>query len=302
MSKYKDYYNLIKQEYLIGTSVYKLQSKYNIDRHTICKWLKANKIILRKNPCKKYQHFETFFDFIDTECKAYWLGFLMADGAVSLDGKHNGLSLCLSVLDEQHLIKFRNTVSPKNKVYRIKDRIRDSKTFSYCRMDIWSTPLAKQLTKLGCGSKKSAVLKFPSNAILPLNLTHHFIRGYFDGDGSVSTLYNNRLINISITGTPSLLNGIQDRLAKQIKEYKISKAYKEHNTEVVVKLVRGGALIVKSIYDYLYKDATIYLERKKEKFVNFYAGRARNGSKFIAENNGNPGMGIRPEGLIDYSI
>jgi hypothetical protein len=301
MYKYKNYYNLIKQEYLIGTSVYKLQNKYKIDRHTICKWLKADGVVLRKNPCKKYQHVENLFDNIDNEDKAYWFGFLMADGAVSLGGRHTGLSLCLSLLDESHLIKFRNLISPKNRVYHIKDRIRNGKIFSYCRLDVHSVTLAKQLTKLGCGPNKSAILRFPSKSVLPQRLINHFIRGYFDGDGSVYTLYDNRLINIAITGTPSMLNEIQKHFSEEINGYKITKNYKEHNTNVVVKFSRGGALVVKSIYDYLYKDARIYLERKKEKFVSFYAGRTSNGSKLIAEKTGNPEMGIRPEG-VDYCI
>ena len=302
MSKHQSYYNQIKLEYLNNTSIYKLQSKYNINRHTISKWLKQDGIKLRKDPCKKYQHNETYFDIIDTEDKAYWLGFLMADGCVNLDGRHNGLSLCLAVKDEDHLIKFKNTLSPENKVYRIKDKIRNGKTFSYCRLNISSIRLATQLTKLGCGPRKTAIITFPSSKLLPVKLAHHFIRGYFDGDGTVNTLYGNRLINFSITSTIPFLKGIQNRFKKEIPGYKISKLYKEHNTIVVSRFSRGGAVLVKSIYDYLYKDATIYLLRKKNKFVNFYAGRTSNGSKLIAENNGEAEMPIRPEGQVNYFI
>lgn len=56
----------------------------------------------------------------------------------------------------------------------------------YSRIQISSKTLTADLLKLGCTPRKSLTLKFPNDGIFKSNdLIRHFIRGYFDGDGSV---------------------------------------------------------------------------------------------------------------------
>ena len=54
-----------------------------------------------------------------------------------------------------------------------------------------------QLIKKGIPEKKSYIVKFPSNKIIPNNLMSHFLRGVFDGDGDVGNSDRNTGVKIT---------------------------------------------------------------------------------------------------------
>ena len=85
-------------------SLTKLGNKYGVRRQKISEWLKDNgyEVINYQNRCRID---ETIFDNIDTEEKAYWLGFLYADGNISTIG--NRLEMNLSIKDLDHMFKFK---------------------------------------------------------------------------------------------------------------------------------------------------------------------------------------------------
>jgi hypothetical protein len=114
------------------------------------------------------------FQNIDTEEKAYWLGFLYADGCVH--SQENKIELGLAEKDYEHLNKFRNFLQIKNKI-----AYRDS-TKSY-RLSFRSKKSKQDLIALGYIPCKSLLLHFPNSQQVPDYLIKHFIRGYFDGDG-----------------------------------------------------------------------------------------------------------------------
>ena len=74
------------------------------------------------------------------------------------------------------------------------------------------------LISKGCVPNKSLILKFPSEEILPKELQRHFIRGYFDGDGTIG-LYPHSKTNpkleesLLIVGTKPFLEKVQDVLS-----------------------------------------------------------------------------------------
>lgn len=69
-----------------------------------------------------------------------------------------------------------------------------------------SQKTVNDLKRLGCTEQKSLNLTFPTKEQVPPHLLHHFIRGYFDGDGSIS-LYNNDY-HVSIVGTESFIKSL----------------------------------------------------------------------------------------------
>ena len=294
-----DSYNIAKCEYINGATLKEIENKYGIERHWLSNKLRKDGVEIRKAQ-KKYNHNEEAFSKIDNEEAAYWLGFLYADGHVICESKHNGVCLTIQYRDIEHLCKFRDFISPSSPVKTI-DRVLHGRLFQYCRLDVFSSKISKDLVTLGCVSRKSAILTFPSNKQVPQKWLHHFIRGYFDGDGCVTTMYDNNLINVSFIGTKKFLTGLIKILKDQSLTFGSVKITSENNTDKVYRLSKGGAVVVKSIFDYLYNNASVYLTRKKSKFVNYYAGRASDGSKLTAEKIGNPEMGIRPEGL-EYCI
>ena len=118
------------------------------------------------------------FEKIDTEEKAYWLGFLDADGCIHNGRNYDyGIELGLQEQDYSHLVKFKDFIEKDNKIcYR-------EKINSY-RYQFKNKTMNKDLINLGCVPHKSLILKFPDEDQVPDNFLIPFIRGYFDGDGS----------------------------------------------------------------------------------------------------------------------
>src|SRR5699024_9205607 len=137
---------------------------------------------------QKYKINHNFFDEIDTEEKAYWLGFLYADGCVRED--RGCFRLGLQARDVRHLEKFRESLD-SNHTIKETNKVTNEKIYYGNYIFIHSKKLVKNLVEKGCFENKSLTLKFPSYDIVPKHLIYHFIRGYFDGDGSVSYTVRN---------------------------------------------------------------------------------------------------------------
>ena len=200
-----------------------------------------------------------YFENIDTEEKAYWLGFLYADGCVSQDYKY--LYVCLSSKDLKHLELFNKCIDSNYKIkYRDNNR--------YISLVISKKKFVEHLIDKGCIPTKSLILKFPTEDQVPKELIRHFIRGYFDGDGCISTILRklknkpNLIMDceINFLGTFDMLSGICENIpVKNIKIFEFGKIFKFR--------VRNKKDIIE-IMEYLYKDSNIYLERKHEKYIN----------------------------------
>lgn len=197
---------------------------------------------------------ENFFSKIDSECKAYWLGFLMADGCVYKRKNSYMLTIGLQKGDKNHLQKFHNDISSNKKIWFSKNCISSLHS---------SNIMCNDLIKLGCVPKKSLILKFPK---INKELQHHFIRGYFDGDGCISYGYYK---GSGLTARTTFVCGSYDFLYQLKKILNLPcKVFKRKNVNCYSIGVSGNK---KSslLYDYMYNGATIYLDRKKQKFDEF---------------------------------
>ena len=211
---------------------------------------------------------ENLFDTINTEEKAYWLGFLMADG-YNHDDK-NTICLRLQAEDLEILEKFRKFLKSNAPIYEFTRKTRVNKLLrKYVEVRVNSVHLSIQLAKLGCIQGKSYLLEFPT--CIPNHLMNHFIRGYFDGDGCICITHRkNRGINslsyqLTIAGKEDVILKMQDYI---IKETGISKTKLEYPKNNFAKIVHyAGRKVVTKILNYLYKNATIYLKRKHDKYL-----------------------------------
>lgn len=97
---------------------------------------------------------------------------------------------------------------------------------------------------------------------MPPELVRHFIRGYFDGDGSV-TLKTGKSVRVTFVGTKSFLTSLQEILQSNL-EISSVKLHRDGNIYIYEK---AGNLQTKLIYEWLYRDATVFLERKQKRFV-----------------------------------
>ena len=207
---------------------------------------------------RKYFFDENFFEIIDTEEKAYWLGFLYADGYVAYRGV---IYLVLQEKDLNHLQKFRSILNAEKIPIRHKIK---TKSYSFV---VSSVKMAENLSKLGCFQKKSLRLEFPTQNQVPMEFIHHFMRGFFDGDGCIHISKKSFSSTFSIISTKNFLDAYENILLQNIPS--LQKTKHVHNkvwNENTESIVYTGNKRVVDIYNFLYKNATIYLERKKCKF------------------------------------
>ena len=231
-------------------SIMDCATKFNIDRHNLSRWIRKNGG--KTNAHGKQEIISDIFSVINTEEKAYWLGFMYADGNVSTN--LNTVSLELAIKDEAHLLKF-NTFLGKSKNIR-KDHFRVRCCFK-------DTQIYSDLIKLGCVPKKSSILTFPDDTQVPESLVRHFIRGYIDGDGSIYMSSNN--INVSVLGTMSFLNSLVEKvklpkrnLYKNNSKNFIDCYFFQYSGENAINLIK-----------YLYSDCNIFLIRKYNKYLKY---------------------------------
>lgn len=170
--------NIIKL-YKNNVSSTDIALKYNIHSDTVLYHLKKHGV--QRNRCGKpkiYKIDEIIFEKIDTIEKAYWLGLLYADGWITKKG--TSWTIGLSLIDVDSMEKYRDFICP----LRI---IKKKKTYNGKQpyyLHITNKKIATDLIIHGCVERKSKILTFPD--FLNDNLLNHFIRGYFDGDGSLS--------------------------------------------------------------------------------------------------------------------
>jgi len=212
----------------------------------------------------KYSHNQFFFNCINSEKSAYWLGFMYADGCV----KGNKIYLGLAEKDKDFLEVFKRDIEATNPIYKQKLSIK-GKTYVSYYLTISSKYLVNDLIKLGCIPKKSLTLKFPTYEQVPEHLMHHFIRGYFDGDGCVCRHREKRSrqdsLSLSIVGSKFFIESLQEYL---INKQLLNSKTKLHNNGKAKGLQIGGNIQANKFASYIYNNATIFLKRKKDKFYD----------------------------------
>lgn len=208
---------------------------------------------------RKYQVDHSYFNRIDSEDKAYWLGFLYADGYVSRS-KHGQkcVGCSLGIKDKAHLGKLKDTLQA---TYPIKEYITESYgvPVTYCRLLITSEEMFDTLTKQGVLEKKSLILTFPTNSQVPEHLTNHFIRGYFDGDGSFSKSHDGYCVKIC--GTKEFLEVLGEKIG--FLGRRLSKRRKDKKNNYCLEI--GGRHQVATIGNLMYKDAAVWMGRKRNR-------------------------------------
>lgn len=244
-------------DYKNGLSTRDLEKKYNITRSRITSILLINKVNINKksyhyNHAKKVNH--DYFNKIDSQSKAYILGLLYADGYIN--EKTYQIELTLKQ-DDIELIKF--VQKELDCSYEIKQRESNlnGKIFKSNRLIIYSKQLTNDLVNLGCHQKKSLTLKFPTEEQVPKELIHHFMRGYFDGDGCICASA------FSVIGTIDFLKVFVNNIRNNCSISNAEQWKPCGNATEWRHTSKKDAIL---IYNYLYKDSQISLKRKEDRF------------------------------------
>jgi intein/homing endonuclease len=127
--------------------------------------------------------------------------------------------------------------------------------------------MAKDLINLGCVNKKSLVLQFPDESIIPKFFIFSFIRGYFDGDGCIHLLNKGLNAVISFVGTNIFLQ----KLKLLLEEYGINCNIYKINHSQAYQLSFSSKQSVEIFYNLIYPNKNVInLNRKHEKFLNYF--------------------------------
>ena len=202
----------------------------DIPYHKILAMIRSYRIEVRDTAytARKYVCNSNYFSTIDSEEKAYWLGFIYADGYLSKTNyRSNILGISLSVVDKGHLEKFRQAIGFTGNILTYRSCSGYSSKTEYARITIRDQQLCDDLEAKGVYYHKTQILRFPDDNIVPEAFIPHFIRGYFDGEKRHANQVNNYSLDI------------------------------------------GGNKQVISIMEYLYSNASVYLERKRDKYNDF---------------------------------
>lgn len=201
--------------------------------------------ITTRGALRKHFFNESAFDNLDNEQALYWLGFLYADGNIN----NNNIRIGLSIKDKSHLVKFQSFLENETVSITSYKGISSSITF-------YSQHMGHRLANLGLTARRGKFNKKTKQNI-PKGLEHHFIRGIVDGDGCITK--DNRII---ILGRVDILTWIIDILHTNADAHKDIKIRDRGN---VKEISWGGKLQFQKIINYIYQDATISLDRKRER-------------------------------------
>lgn len=245
-----------------------------------------------KKRLNKAQH--DYFDKIDTEYKAYILGFIYADGCVKngINGRQKSLHISIQEEDGYILLPLLKDIRNvdkyliRNPPSTIKNGWKKQATANFS-----SNQICNNLINYGCNIRKSSVgMTFPT---LKDDMINHFIRGFFDGDGSIAVdILKNRYVRkkdyklkkpfsqklrkrlFFISTDETFLNVIIDTLTSKLNLTKKVHRRKTIKQNITHTISFESLLEVEKIRDYLYDNATFYLKRKKDKFYETISSQA----------------------------
>ncbi len=250
----------------------KIGDIFGVTNHVIKNVLKKYNI---KPKQRRHDVNEEYFDVIDTEEKSYWLGFLGADGCIrrrvnDKNGKTRGdsIALKLSVLDEEHMIRFKNQICPDAKITYHTNRTMTKKgnlsISNTCNLVLCGNKLVQGAIKQGLVPRKTFVIERPP---IEEKYYRHYIRGFFDGDGCAYIQHRdgrNLLLKYSIACASIKL---KDFFKEQLDKLNIE--YYEDTLSIYLRKHTDQF----KFYHYMYDDSTVYLKRKKDKgdeFIEFF--------------------------------
>lgn len=253
----------IKTLYESGQTTYTIAERYGCDASTVQDWLKRIGVEIRGSAaCKRrYRLRENAFERVEDEPTAYWLGFLFADGCVSEKRGCWTTGSVLSQKDVEHLRRFLDFLESDYP-------LRKESRYETIGVHLYSTRLATDLINLGCTPRKSATLTFP---LLPLPLIPHFVRGYFDGDGSAFGTGKHRSLRLSFIGNEPFLECLNKII--QVSTGADGKLSKHTKSKVAYYLNYTGEFKAHCVARWMYEHATIWMERKREVINCFPQGK-----------------------------
>lgn len=238
---------------------------YGLSHHiSICSALERQGITQRPAPDRNrlYSLNPNVFDVIDNEQAAYWWGFLYADATLH----KRSLKIHLKVADIDQVEKLKTFMESESPIVARRNDTGKVKYHNAC-IEFTDRHLTKRLRQLGILVNRPNPLTALSQ--LPSFLRHHWIRGYFDGDGSAR-----KSKSIVFCGSCKLLIWLREQLANGAgtnPELAVTK----HNKANIYYLYISGRIQALKVADYMYRDATVWMPRKRDVIDNWPTPKER---------------------------
>ena len=250
--------------YQNGESANKISKKFPISANAIYRLLKKSNIPIRSysQASRKYSLNENYFKLIDNPNKAYFLGFLIADGYNNVE--RNCVELSSSRKDKNILEMLNKEIGSNKPVRDI-----DNNGILSSRIDWCSAILCKDLENHGCMQNKTFKIKMPN---LQASLMRHFLRGYFDGDGCVSYSFSkkdNFFGNVfnsvaTVVGTEDFCIQLKNLILEKISVNSTILCRNPESPKIKTIQISGNNQVIKFM-EWIYDDAELFMERKRVK-------------------------------------
>lgn len=242
----------------------------NVSGDTIEYWRKKfniSKSDLGKQVNRKNKLNDSYFEVIDDEHKAYWLGFIMADGCITRtekNGPYNRFEFNLKEDDIELLNLFQKDLESNYQI-KIKQNVNKKRDIctTICNIRISSRKLVNSLIANEITPNKTGKEVLPKT--IPEQYIKDFIRGYFDGDGSLTINKSFRICSSSIDILNSINKYLKNTLNITFNVYE-DKSYKIPFFTIDSNNRKNNKIVL----DHLYNNATIYLNRKYERYLDMY--------------------------------
>lgn len=235
----------ILQSYNTGKSIYSISKKYGVTHKVINRIVRENNLIKRDGR-KVHFYNENIFEQIDSPQKAYWLGFILADGYVN--EKKAFLRIKLQEKDKNHLYKFVKFIDGDDNM--IKSEIHNITGNKQYYVEVNGRNFIKSLNSHNIKQAKSSKEQI-SNKI-PFQYKRDYIRGIFDGDGHIEEK------RIDLVNSEEVLEYVQKYL-KETCGIHVNKVLEHCNTKrIYIGFNRYKVL------KHLYYDGCVSLDRKRK--------------------------------------
>ena len=245
----------------------KLSEKYNVPIYTVQYFIKVMwGLKPLSTALQKYKIDLSLFEMVDCEWKYYFLGWMFSDGNIYTGAGKNTISLCITESDKYILDYFNEKIYNGEKPLNYRKSTVRKDTDYICkplwRFQIDSAKICKDLISLGLIQNKSLTKIFPQ-WITKENMPH-FIRGYFEGNGTVGINNNKDSLFVKIySGSEKFLTSMGEILSNVL--YIPVKFTKDRDTTFHISF--GKREYVESFYSYIYGSCEMSLDRKREKFT-----------------------------------
>lgn len=238
-----------------GEDLIVLAKHFNWNKETLRNLIEENHLVKKTTNRVNKRLKEDYFNIIDSEEKAYFLGLLITDGNVSKtkDGRQGRIRLQLQAKDKDILLKFKSSLQIDS------DLIFDSRGNGCYGVEFSSDTIFNDLAKYNIIPKKTyTITNLPNN--IPQKYIKDFLRGMIDGDGSISFDINkSKDVSLNFTSYyQSFVEDFQKEIDKLINKENHNKVF---YTSAWHCQWRGYDQVL-SILNILYDNSTIYLERK----------------------------------------